>query len=276
MVGRTWLPIFKEAAEAVMEATEHLVGTEQANEIVAVKTGGDTTRKIDAVAEEAVTHVLVESGMSFKLVSEESGSKNFGRETSLTIVLDPIDGSANAIRGIPAYSLSVAAAKGKHLSDISEALVVDLPNHIFYEAELHGGARRNGDSISTSQVEKLSDSMISADLNIVDLRNYMKKIIKVLNMAKRKRYLGTNALEVCLVACGKYDAFVDLRGMNRVTDIAAAYLILKEAGGIFVDERGANVDVELLPTSRLSFVAAANLILCRNILLNLETSSEGV
>jgi myo-inositol-1(or 4)-monophosphatase len=95
-------------------------------------------------------------------------------------------------------------------------------------------------------------------------------------MAKRKRYLGTNALEVCLVACGKYDAFVDLRGMNRVTDIAAAYLILKEAGGIIVDERGVNVDVELLPTSRLSFVAAANITLCKNILMNLETSSEGV
>jgi myo-inositol-1(or 4)-monophosphatase len=276
MVGQTWLPIFREAAEAAMEATEHLVGTEQADKIVVMKTEGDTTRKIDAVAEEAVTHVLVESGMSFTLISEESGTRNFGKETSETIVLDPIDGSANAIRGIPAYSLSVAAAKGKHLSDVSEALVVDLANHVFYEAELHRGATRNGDSISTSKVERLSDSMIGADLNIVDLRNYMKKIIKILNMAKRKRYLGTNALEVCLVACGKYDAFVDLRGMNRVTDIAAAYLILKEAGGIIVDERGVNVDVELLPTSRLSFVAAANITLCKNILMNLETSSEGV
>lgn len=276
MVGQTWLPIFREAAEAAMEATEHLVGTEQADKIVVMKTEGDTTRKIDAVAEEAVTHVLVESGMSFTLISEESGTRNFGKETSETIVLDPIDGSANAIRGIPAYSLSVAAAKGKHLSDVSEALVVDLANHVFYEAELHRGATRNGDSISTSKVERLSDSMISADLNIVDLRNYMKKIIKILNMAKRKRYLGTNALEVCLVACGKYDAFVDLRGLNRVTDIAAAYLILKEAGGIIVDERGVNVDVELLPTSRLSFVAAANITLCKNILINLEISSEGV
>jgi myo-inositol-1(or 4)-monophosphatase len=276
MVGQTWLPIFREAAEAAMEATEHLVGTEQADKIVVMKTEGDTTRKIDAVAEEAVTHVLVESGMSFTLISEESGTRNFGKETSETIVLDPIDGSANAIRGIPAYSLSVAAAKGKHLSDVSEALVVDLANHVFYEAELHRGATRNGDSISTSKVERLSDSMISADLNIVDLRNYMKKIIKILNMAKRKRYLGTNALEVCLVACGKYDAFVDLRGLNRVTDIAAAYLILKEGGGIIVDERGVNVDVELLPTSRLSFVAAANITLCKNILINLEISSEGV
>jgi myo-inositol-1(or 4)-monophosphatase len=276
MVGQTWLPIFREAAEAAMEATEHLVGTEQANEIVVVKTEGDTTRRIDAVAEEAVTHVLVESGMSFTLISEESGTRNFGKETSETIVLDPIDGSANAIRGIPAYSLSVAAAEGNHLSDVSEALVVDLANHVFYEAELHRGATRNGDSISTSKVERLSDSMISADLNIVDLRNYVKKIIKILNMAKRKRYLGTNALEVCLVACGKYDAFVDLRGMNRVTDIAAAYLILREAGGLIVNERGVNVDVELLPTSRLSFVAAANITLCKNILMNLEISSEGV
>jgi myo-inositol-1(or 4)-monophosphatase len=274
MVGQTWLPIFREAAEAAMEATEHLVGTEQANEIVVVKTEGDTTRKIDAVAEEAVTHVLVESGMSFTLISEESGTRNFGKETSETIVLDPIDGSMNAILGIPVYSLSVAAASGKRLSDVCEALVVDLPRRVFYEAQIHKGATRNGDTISPSKVERLSDSTIGVDLNIVDLRSYMREILRIVNMAKRKRYLGTNALEVCFVACGKYDAFVDLRGMNRVTDIAAAYLVLKEAGGLIVDERG--VDVELLPTSRLSFVAAANFTLCKNILMNLGTSSEGV
>ncbi len=176
----------------------------------------------------------------------------------------------NAILGIPAYSFSIAFASGKRLSDVSEALVADLPRAIIYEAELHKGAKCNGDTISPSKVERLSDSTIGVDLNIVDLRSYTKKIMGILNMAKRKRYLGTNALEVCLVACGKYDAFVDLRGMNRVTDIAAAYLILKEAGGVIVDERGANVDVELLPASRLSFVAAANSTLCKNILMNLQ------
>jgi fructose-1,6-bisphosphatase/inositol monophosphatase family enzyme len=114
--------------------------------------------------------------------------------------------------------------------------------------------------------------MIGIDLNLVDLRIYLSKIIGILNLARRKRYLGSNALELCLVACGKYDAFIDLREMSRVTDIAAAYLILKEAGGIMVNERGVEVDTELHPTSRLSFVAAANTNLCKNILLNLQRS----
>jgi myo-inositol-1(or 4)-monophosphatase len=276
MVGRSWLPIFKGIANAVGEAIEPLVGTTSANEIVSTKKDGDTTRRIDAMAEQAAIKVLQESGFPFVLISEESGYSRFGGETSQTIVLDPLDGSANAIRGIPAYSLSVGVADGKHMRDMSEALVVDLANHIFYEAELRKGARRNGDPISTSKVDKLSDSMISADLNIVDLRSYMKKIIRILNMAKRKRYLGTNALEVCLVACGKYDAFVDLRGMNRVTDIAAGYLILKESGGVIVDEGGVDIDSALLPTSRLSFIAAANRALSKNILINIASNLNGV
>jgi myo-inositol-1(or 4)-monophosphatase len=276
MVGRSWLPVLREIAGAVMESAEPLVGTSSANEVVSIRNDGEPTRKIDAVAEQAAVKVLRESDSAFVLLSEESGCNKFGEETSQTVILDPLDGSANAIRGIPAYSLSVAVANGKHLRDMSEALVVDLANHVFYEAALHSGARRDGDSISTSNVDKLSDSMISADLNIVDLRSYMKKIIRVLNIAKRKRYLGTNALEVCLVACGKYDAFVDLRGMNRVTDIAAGYLILKEAGGVIVDEKGADVDAELLPTSKLSFVAAANRALSKSILMNIPRDLNGV
>jgi myo-inositol-1(or 4)-monophosphatase len=265
-----WIPIFKEAAKAVREAIDPLIGTQRAAEPLTVRGDGDVTRRIDAVAEETAIEILQQSHESFILVSEELGMKDLGDVKGQTIVLDPLDGSANAIRGIPAYSFSIAFAKSRHLTDVCEALVADLANGVSYEAELHKGARWNGASIHTSNIEKLSDSMISADLNIVDLRIYIRKIIGILNMARRKRYLGTNALELCLVACGKYDAFIDLRGMSRVTDLAAAYLILREAGGVIVDEGGAKVDVELLPDSRLSFVAAANADLCKSILTNLN------
>nr|MDO8100201.1 inositol monophosphatase family protein [Candidatus Njordarchaeota archaeon] len=271
MADWIWLPVFKEVAQAVREAVMPLVGTELAGELVKIKPEGDVTTKVDAAAEEAATKVLEESGMSFTLISEESGRKEFGKEKGGTIVLDPLDGSANAIRGIPAFSVSIAFSKGNRLSEVCEALVVDLVNGVLFESELHKGAKRNGSPISSSKViRKLSESMIGVDLNLVDLRIYSKKIMGILNIARRKRYLGSNALEVCLVACGKYDAFIDLRGMSRVTDTAAACLILKEAGGVMVNERGVEVDVELLPTSRLSFVAVANGQLCKNILANLQ------
>jgi myo-inositol-1(or 4)-monophosphatase len=270
MVTPSWIPIFKEAAKAVREAIDPLIGTQRAAEPLTVRGDGDVTRRIDAIAEAAAIEILQQSHESFTLVSEELGMKDFGKVKEETIVLDPLDGSFNAMVGIAAYSFSAAFAKGKHLSDVREALVADLPRGIIYEAELHKGAKRNGETISPSKLEKLSESTIGVDLNIVDLRIYMRKIIGILNMARRKRYLGTNALELCLVACGKYDAFIDLRGMSRVTDLAAAYLILREAGGVIVDEGGADVDVELLPDSRLSFVAAANTDLCKNILTNLS------
>jgi myo-inositol-1(or 4)-monophosphatase len=269
-----WTAIFREAAKAVREVIDPLVGTESAAEPIAMRGDGDVTRRIDYVAEQAAIDVLQQSHESFRLVSEELGVRDFGNVSSGTIVLDPIDGSYNAVHGIPAYSFSVAFAKSRYLQDVCEAVVADLANGVFYEAELRQGARMNGAAIHASRVERISDSTISADLNMVDLRMYLRKIVAVLNMAKRKRYIGTNALEICLVACGKYDAFVDLRGMSRVTDVAAAQLILKEAGGVVVNEEGHEVDIELQPASRLSFVAAANARLCRNILTNLERTPD--
>ncbi|WXG45993.1 MAG: inositol monophosphatase family protein [Candidatus Atabeyarchaeum deiterrae] len=269
MTLESWMPVFRRAAENVRRVVKPLIGTADAGEVVTVKTEGDVTSKVDDLAEEAAVKALEDSGMDFSLVSEESGRSFFGKcKSETTIILDPIDGSANAIRGIPAYSFSIAAATGKCLSDVHEALVVDLARGEYYEGEFRKGAKCNGISISPSKVERLSESMISADLNIVDLRVYMKRILRVLNVAKRKRYLGTNALEICFVASGKYDAFIDLRGIARVTDIAAAYLVLEEAGGVMVGRNGAEVNVELLPTSKLSFIAAANRSLCRNIILN--------
>ncbi len=113
MVSRGWLPVLRETAKAVIESVEPLVGTQKANEIVYVRSSGDATRKIDAVAEQAAINVLRESGMPFVLVSEESGVSKFGEETGQTVVLDPLDGSANAIRGIPAYSMRRGSTQGQ-------------------------------------------------------------------------------------------------------------------------------------------------------------------
>ena len=105
MTSEIWLSVFKQAAEAIREAVTPLVGTVRAGHLVSVKAEGDVTTKVDAAAEEAAIKVLEETGMSFTLISEELGEKKYGRENAGTIVLDPLDGSTNAIRGIPAYSV---------------------------------------------------------------------------------------------------------------------------------------------------------------------------
>ena len=79
-----------------------------------------------------------------------------------------------------------------------------------------------------------------------------------LQKTKHLRHLGANALEICYVADGTTDAFIDIRGKLRVTDVAAAYLILLEAGGTMTSPEGKELSAPLTPTQQVSFIAAAN------------------
>jgi myo-inositol-1(or 4)-monophosphatase len=72
------------------------------------------------------------------------------------------------------------------------------------------------------------------------------------------RHFGANALELCYVADGTTDAFVDIRGKLRTTDMAAAWLILNEAGGKITSSSGEPLNVDLDPKQKVEFVAAAN------------------
>ncbi|MCP8321208.1 MAG: fructose 1,6-bisphosphatase, partial [archaeon] len=87
---------------------------------------------------------------------------------------------------------------------------------------------------------------------------------------RHMRHFGANALEICYVASGFIDAFVDVRGILRVTDIAASYIILKEAGGEILTPDGKELDSILEPTQRVSFIAASNSTICDKILNTIE------
>ena len=87
----------------------------------------------------------------------------------------------------------------------------------------------------------------------------------MLKITNHFRHFGANALEVCYVAEGITDAFIDIRGKLRVTDIVASYLILKEAGGTILSPEGNELDIPLEATQRLSFVAASNMSIYNSI-----------
>jgi myo-inositol-1(or 4)-monophosphatase len=80
----------------------------------------------------------------------------------------------------------------------------------------------------------------------------------VMAEAKHLRHFGANALELCYVADGTIDAFIDIRGKLRTTDVAAASLIIREAGGILTTPEGRPLDSELDPKQKVEFIAAAN------------------
>jgi myo-inositol-1(or 4)-monophosphatase len=103
----------------------------------------------------------------------------------------------------------------------------------------------------------LSDVLVG--LNISGMpKNLIMSLANVISEVNHIRQFGANALELCYLARGFLDAYIDIRGKIRATDVAAAYLILREAGGKLYDNDGYELDCELDNNTRLSFVAAAN------------------
>ncbi len=97
----------------------------------------------------------------------------------------------------------------------------------------------NNKPIQCSQTKKLANSIGGTDIHI---RNFCEPKIQekniVLKYARKVRIMGSSALEICLVADGSLDFYIDFRGISRICDFAAAYLIVKEAGGFFINDKG--------------------------------------
>ncbi|MGQ9691742.1 MAG: inositol monophosphatase family protein, partial [Thermoproteota archaeon] len=166
---------------------------------------------------------------------------------------------------------SIAIAEGKNLGDVVCSGVINLLNGNLYFAENNGGAFLNGSRIKVSKVEAIEEALIAVDLNVRGrLPGYVNNMSDIIEKAKHFRFLGTNALELCLVASGAADAFVDLRGFLRSLDFAAASLIIKEAGGVILDGVAKELDVRLIPVSRSSLIAASSRRLAKEIIQRLK------
>ncbi|MBO3839581.1 MAG: inositol monophosphatase family protein [Thermoproteota archaeon] len=227
---------------------------------------GDQTFEIDMVLEKLIFEATKKQFKDATLVSEESEIIEVGRGGPPFIIVDPVDGSANAARGYPCYSSSIAVAEGETLNDIICSGVINLLDRSIYLAEKNKGAFLNDRRIRVSNVEKIEEALIAVDFNVRGrLPGYVKKISNIVERAKHVRFLGTDALEICMVASGAADAFIDLRGFLRSIDFAAASLIVREAGGLVLDEKGEKLNVKLVPVSRSPIVATASRKLAEEI-----------
>ena len=187
--------------------------------------------------------------------------------------MDPLDGSSNFARGIPFYCTSVAMVEGDSLDDIMVGVVRDLVSGDVYSAVRGKGARKNGRPIRTSAKTELSKAVVGIDLSKGGRRT-VARMAPLLAAVGRQVHFGANALELCFVAEGRTDAFVDLRGRIRVTDLAGAYLIAAEAGAAISGERGEELSATFDLSHRLSFIASGNAAMHREILEVLEGPGE--
>jgi myo-inositol-1(or 4)-monophosphatase len=221
--------------------------------------GGDPMKLVDLAAEKAIVEVILQNVFSFTLVSEESGIKEFGTTPKeYYVTVDPVDGTTNLVRGLPFYCSSIAVSRKPTLSAVFAASVTDLFHNVSYTAFEGKGAFRDGDKITPSTLTSLDEAVIGLDLNTYKVKEVAPKISDLIQATKHIRHFGANALELCYVADGLTDAFVDIRGKLRTTDVAAGFFIIKEAGGIVTSPEGKPIDVKLDPKQTLKFVASGN------------------
>jgi myo-inositol-1(or 4)-monophosphatase len=229
--------------------------------------GGDMMKPVDLAAETAIVDTLKQHDVSFTLISEESGVKKVGdmpKECYVTV--DPIDGTTNLIHGLPFYASSIAISSKPNLANVYAGMVADLAHDVTYLAFEGKGAYRDGRRIETSKTVSLDDALIGLDINTYQGKVVVPKVAGLIEKTKHIRHFGANALEICYVANGLTDAFIDIRGKIRTTDVAAGFLILKEANGIVTTADNKAINVPLDPKQTLNFIASANSEIHKQIL----------
>jgi myo-inositol-1(or 4)-monophosphatase len=228
-----FLSACSQMADLVEESIRDLVGTPEGG--VTVRMGADLTptKRIDQAAEDCILNFLEENPLCRLLISEEAGKVGFKGEQG-TIFLDPVDGTFNAVNGIPFYALSIAYAED---GVIQQAFVRNLASGETFTAIKGEFARCNNKPIHVSTVRNLDECAMSVYGRKFDPTRVMQLGQKI----RRWRLLGASALELCYVGCGRIDGFIDLRDTLRITDAAAGMLICTEAGGKVSDIDGGNI-----------------------------------
>jgi myo-inositol-1(or 4)-monophosphatase len=255
-----WLKLLSKCAENVKTHIHPLLKTlKESQPDLGFGAGGDQMKLVDLAAEKAIIEVILQHDLSFTLVSEESGIKQFGKTPDASYVtVDPIDGTTNLTRGLPFYCTSIAVSHKPTLSAVFAASVTDLFHNASYAALQGKGAYCNGKKIVPSSTTSLDEAVVGLDLNTYKIKTVAPKLSNLIQAIKHIRHFGANALELCYVADGLTDAFVDIRGKLRTTDVAASFFILKQAGGIVTSPEGAPIDATLDPKQTVKFVASGN------------------
>jgi len=246
------LDILYRVSVAVHRVFRDLASSPHRGDVVAMGATGSPTEEIDRLSEAEILKVLDAEGVDWDLVSEEIGAVHRGG--GRTLIVDPIDGTHNALRNLPFSTVSLALGR-RDLSGIDIGLVRDLYRGTTYWATRGGGAFRDGRPIS-SRAWNPRTEVLFANLG----RHATSRVGRFAAKGRRIRSLGCASLEILSVAEGGGDAYLfentpDTRNL-RATDLAGAYRILLEAGGGLQDADGRPLDAFPLTVDRRTSVFA--------------------
>jgi myo-inositol-1(or 4)-monophosphatase len=218
-----WLAVCRAATEDVRGVLAELPTRAEREPVVGDGVGGDETTAVDAAAERVILERL-RAIHGATIVSEEVGElPGNGR---LRIVVDPIDGSLNAKRGIPFFSISVAIADGDTMDEVVFGYVHDFGTGEEWTAERGKDARLNGAELGELR-PKEEIEILSFEATLTS--SVAEKAAAMVGVAYRLRIMGSLALSLCHLAAGRVDAVCSLKAA-RAVDIAAAQLLVRERG----------------------------------------------
>ncbi len=252
VLAADWLGACRRAAHAIRVQLERpQTQAQRRAETGTIGGGGDRTLVLDAAAEDVVFAQLAglhAEGHRFVAVSEERGEVPFGDGGGVRVIIDPIDGSLNAKRGLPHHALSIAVAEGPTMADVVFGYVYDFGPGEEWTARRGGGASLDGRPLLERPAERRS---ADGRLEILAIESadprHLHRAGDLGSCARRLRALGAIAVSLCQVAGGRVDGMVSL-WRCRAVDAAAAQLIVREAGGLvafpaFDDPLGAPLDL---------------------------------
>jgi myo-inositol-1(or 4)-monophosphatase len=231
--GDVWVAI--RAARAGADEVRFGTDTEFATEM---KGAVDPVTEIDTRAETAIRSVISTHFPDDSVLGEEGGGA--GWDQGRVWIVDPLDGTVNFVHGIPHFAVSVALWIDSHPSI---GVVIDVSRNEEFVAVAGRGATLNDEPISTSATADIGASLLITGFPYdrrEHARAYLEVVESIIEIAQGVRRLGSAALDLAWVACGRFDGYWEHGGQHGIKpwDIAAGVLLVTEAGGTVTDESG--------------------------------------
>ena len=205
---------------------------------VTKKSHSDYVSEVDRAAEDAILSVLKTAYPDHAILAEESGQQGNRNKSDYLWIIDPLDGTTNFLHGFPKYSVSIGLA---YRGTLTHAVVYDPVMNELFTASKGAGAYMNDRRIRVSKRIRLEDCLIGTGFPFRDLTHadaYFGMFKEIVPRTAGIRRPGSASLDLCYVACGRYDGFWEI-GLAP-WDMAAGCLLITEAGGLVGDLEGNN------------------------------------
>lgn len=205
---------------------------------VTKKSHSDYVSEVDRAAEDAILDVLKAAYPDHAILAEESGQQGNRNKSDYLWIIDPLDGTTNFLHGFPKYSVSIGLA---YRGVLTHAVVYDPVMNELFTASKGAGAYMNDRRIRVSKRIRLEDCLIGTGFPFRDLTHanaYFGMFKEIVPRTAGIRRPGSASLDLCYVACGRYDGFWEI-GLAP-WDMAAGCLLITEAGGLVGDLEGNN------------------------------------